>query len=171
MIMKKIFIISATSFSNYDLSSKIKKILDNNDVQCEIINLEDYNLPLFTAKDYKDNKESINNVIDDITKKIISSSGLIFCAPEYNGSIPPIVTNFIAWVSVSTDYWRDAFNNKIGLIASSSGGDAVKYYNAMKSQLEHLGVVVLPRPIIVSSNKSFKGDSAEKILLQLRNLL
>ena len=169
--MKKISIVSATSFSNYDLSCKIKKIIEKNDFQCEIINLEDYCLPLFIAKNYKDSKESVSDVIDDITKKIIGSSGLIFCAPEYNGSIPPIVTNFIAWVSVSTDYWRDAFNNKIGLIASSSGGDAVRYYNAMKSQLEHLGVVVLPRPIIVSSNKSFKSDSAEKILLQLRNLL
>ena len=169
--MKKISIISATSFSNYELSSQLKKIIDTIDVECEIVNLEDYNLPLFTAKDYKDNKEKVVNTIDKITKEIVSSSGIIFCAPEYNGSIPPIVTNFIAWVSVSTDYWRDAFNNKIGLIASSSGGDAVKYSNAMKSQLEHLGVVVLPRPIIVSSNKSFKSDLAEKILLQLRNLL
>ena len=169
--MKKILIISATSFSNYDLSLKIKELIDKTNVKAEIINLEEYNLPLFTAKTYKENKNNINDMVDDITKKFIRSSGLIFCAPEYNGSIPPIITNCIAWISVSTDYWRDAFKDKIGLIASSSGGEGVKYNISMKNQLEHLGVIIIPRFVSISSNKSFNSKSTEKILLQFTNLL
>ena len=169
--MKEVIIISATSFSNYDLSLKIKNILEKINIKCEIINLEEYDLPLFTANNFKENKNNISLKIDRITKKFIKSSGLIFCSPEYNGSIPPIVTNCIAWISVATDYWRDAFINKIGLIASSSGGDAVKYNTAMKNQLEHLGAIVFPRIINVSSNKSFNPKSTKKILLDFTNLL
>ena len=169
--MKQALIISATSFSNYDLSINIKKILENFSVDCEILNLESYDLPLFTAKTYKDDKKKIRQKTSEITEKFINATGIIFCAPEYNGSIPPIITNCIAWISVSTDYWRDSFNNKFGLIASSSGGEAMKYNTAMKNQLEHLGVIVLPRVINISSTKSFNVTSAEKILLKFANLL
>jgi len=169
--MNKILIISATSFTNHELSLKIQSLLEKYNADSEIVNLEDYSLPLFTAKDYKENKNNINDIISRLTKKFIKSDGLVFCAPEYNGSIPPIVTNCIAWISVSTDYWRDAFKDKIGLIATSSGGNAAKYCIAMKNQLEHLGVVVMPRTINVTSNESINSPSAEKILLQFSNLL
>tara|TARA_Y100000590_G_scaffold409771_1_gene502244 strand:+ start:2977 stop:3486 length:510 start_codon:yes stop_codon:yes gene_type:complete len=169
--MKNTLIISATSFSNYDLSEKIQKILKQINVNSDIINLEDYNLPLFLAKDYKDKINNVEPVINEILKKFIKASGIIICAPEYNGSIPPIITNFIAWLSVSTDNWRDAFSGKIGIVASSSGGDATKYIISMKNQLEHLGVVTIPRNINISSKYQLNVESAKKILVQFANLL
>ena len=126
--MHKILIVSATSGSNLRLAKRLEKSLD---IEKEIVNLEDFIMPLYTPKVGKVNDEKIK----DLCSKFSQSNGLIFCAPEYNGSIPPIITNAIAWMSVSTDYWRDAFNNKIGLIASSSGGPAIKYQIAMKNQL------------------------------------
>ena len=111
--MKKILIISATSYTNLDLSKNIKLILDELNINSQIINLENYDFPLFTASTFKQEKGS--KEIKEITDQFIESSGLIFCSPEYNGSIPPIVTNLIAWISVSTDYWKDGFKNKICL--------------------------------------------------------
>ncbi len=169
--MKKVLIISATSFSNYDLSIKIQNILEKHSVNCNVLNLETYDLPLFKAETYESQKSVIKDSVDEIVSKLIDSKGLIFCAPEYNGSIPPIITNFIAWISVTTDHWRDGFKDKFGLVASSSGGEAIKYNIAMKNQLEHLGVVVLPRSINVSSNKPFNHTTVEKILLKFANLL
>ena len=58
-------------------------------------------------------KEENFDTINKLTNAFIESSGLIICAPEYNGSIPPIITNMIAWISVSTDNWRDGFNKKV----------------------------------------------------------
>ena len=47
--MKKLLIISATPFSNLDLSEEIKGYLEKKpNLSCEIISLEDLNLPLFT---------------------------------------------------------------------------------------------------------------------------
>ena len=47
--MKKLLIVSATPFSNFDLSEQIKVYLEKkSDLSCQIISLEDLNLPLFT---------------------------------------------------------------------------------------------------------------------------
>ena len=169
--MTKITIISATSSTNYDLSKKIFKILNDLDISSEIINAEDYRLPLFIASEYENKKKENFNIIDELTNKFIGSSGLIICSPEYNGSIPPIITNMIAWISVSTDHWRDGFNKKVSLIAASSSGDAAKYHIAMKNQLEHLGSVVMPRGIHISQSNPFSEESAEKILKHFIKLL
>ena len=46
----------------------------------------------------------------------------VICAPEYNGSIPPILSNFIAWLSISGDDFRNLFNGQPIAIATFSGG-------------------------------------------------
>ena len=169
--MKKVVIISATSATNLDLSDKLLNILDELDISSEIINAEEHVLPMFVASAYESQKKEYFKTIDFLTKKLIESSGIIICAPEYNGSIPPIITNMIAWISVSTDYWRDGFNKKISLISSSSGGGGAKYFVAMKNQLEHLGSVVMPRGIQISSSNPLNEESAKKILKHFINLL
>jgi len=168
--MKKILILSATGNTNYTLAKNILKII-NDKTNVELKNLEEFNLPIFYSSTYEKNKVKYFNEIELLTKMMTNADGLIFCSPEYNGSIPPIVTNAIAWISVTTDYWRDGFNNKVGLIATSSGGNASKLVIALKNQLEHLGMVVMPRSINVSSNSKFNLESAEKILAQFIKLI
>lgn len=169
--MKKILIISATSGKNYSLAKNINSIINEQKLLVEIENLEEYNIPLFYASNYNDAKSSVSQKISVLVKKLIDADGIIFCAPEYNGSIPPIVVNMISWISVSTPNWRDGFVNKISLVASNSGGSAVKYNTAMKNQLEHLGSVVYPRFICVNDKDTFNFDSVKKILKDFINLL
>ncbi|MBI72036.1 MAG: hypothetical protein CMG61_01020 [Candidatus Marinimicrobia bacterium] len=170
--MKKILLISATSKTNYDLSKELKKLLVNDfsGIDVKIISLEDYELPLYTAKNSTLNdKKSLNN-IRTITDYLVESDGVIFAGPEYNGSIPPILVNTITWISTTTEYWRDAFLNKIGLIVTSSGGGGNKFLLTLKIQLEHLGMVVMPRNITINNSSPLKKDSAKKILKQFVNL-
>ena len=170
--MKKILLISATSKTNYDLSKELKKLLvtDFSGIDVKIISLEDYELPLYTAKNSTLNdKKSLNN-IRTITDYLVESDGVIFAGPEYNGSIPPILVNTITWISTTTEYWRDAFLNKIGLIVTSSGGGGNKFLLTLKIQLEHLGMVVMPRNITINNSSPLKKDSAKKILKQFVNL-
>jgi len=169
--MKNVIILTATKNSNYSLGENLSKLIKQNQYEVVLSCLEDFDLPLFVASDYEELKQKHLNDIKKVTDLLVKADGVIICAPEYNGSIPPIITNTIAWISVTTEYWRDAFANKIGLIASSSGGPAVKYNTAMKNQLEHLGMVVVPRIINVSSSNPLKKDSASKILKQFLNLI
>ena len=47
--MKKLLIISSTKKSNFDLSIRIKDYLQSKDQMiCEVISLEDFELPLYT---------------------------------------------------------------------------------------------------------------------------
>ena len=66
------------------------------------------------TNEYKD-------TIEILTKLFINHAGIIICGPEYNGSTAPIITNSIAWISCSTDYWKDAFKNKIALSCPGEG--------------------------------------------------
>ena len=104
-------------------------------------------------------------------KKIIKSEGFIICAPEYNGSIPPVLTNIISWLSVMGGDWRLVFNGKVGLLATHSGGGGNNLLQSLRIQLNHLGILVLPRSIIVNNKIQFDINSAEEKVKQLIELL
>ena len=149
--MKKILIVSVTAGNNLILAKRINELFE---LKTEIIILEDYQLPLYTGKVKLKNR----TMIEDLCGKVIEASGFVFCGPEYNGGSAPILTNAITWISVSTDYWRDAFSDKIGLIATHSGGNGSSFLSTFRQQLEFLGVVVYPRSIIVNKNREFNID-------------
>ncbi|MFL3008288.1 MAG: NADPH-dependent FMN reductase [Candidatus Neomarinimicrobiota bacterium] len=161
--MKKILIVSVTAGNNLILAKRINELFE---VKTEIIILEDYQLPLYTGKVKLKNQ----TMIEDLCRKVIEASGFVFCGPEYNGGSAPILTNVITWISVSTDYWRDAFSDKIGLIATHSGGNGSSFLSTFRQQLEFLGVVVYPRSIIVNKNREFDIDSSKKIIEKFQNL-
>ena len=155
--MKKILIVSATSGNNLSLANDIGKLLR---IDNEVISLEDYELPLYTGKVKIDNQTIINK----LCKKVIEASGFVFCGPEYNGGSTPILINAITWISVTTDHWRNAFLDKIGLIATHSGGDGSSFLATFRQQLEFMGVVVFPRSIKLNKNQDFNEESIKKIL-------
>ena len=162
--MSKVLIISATKGSNFVLSKNLGALLN---CKNKIITLEDFVMPLYTPE--SDNYDK--SVLKTLSEEFISSDGLIFCAPEYNGGSPPILTNTITWLSVSTSNWRDAFLNKKTLIASHSGGAGFRFLSTFRVQLEHLGAVVYPRNIIVNNSQKFSKHSAQKVLNGFMDLL
>tara|TARA_B100000902_G_scaffold5098_1_gene6563 strand:+ start:630 stop:1118 length:489 start_codon:yes stop_codon:yes gene_type:complete len=162
--MKKILIVSATSGNNLDLANDIRKLLS---IDNEVISLEDYELPLYTGKVKIDNQTIINK----LCKKVIEASGFIFCGPEYNGGSTPMLINAITWISVTTDHWRDSFSDKIGLIATHSGGGGSSFLSTFRQQLEFMGVVVYPRSIKVNKSKEFNAESSKKIITSFEKLL
>ena len=167
--MKNILIVSATLKSNYKLAKQLKKLIDK-EANVTVISLENYDLPVYTEKAFDKYIKSNQNTIKKLTKHFIDNQGIIICAPEYNGSTPPIVNNAIAWISTTTKYWRDAFNNKIALIATNSGGPGTKYITIMKLQMEHLGCIVMPRSISANESNPLNIESTKKILKKFIDL-
>ena len=168
--MKNILIVSATLKSNYKLAKQLKKLIDQ-EANVTVISLENYDLPVYTEKVFDKNIKSYQSTIEELTKYFKNNQGIIICAPEYNGSTPPIVNNAIAWISTTTKYWRDAFNDKIALIATSSGGPGTKYTTIMKLQMEHLGCIVMPRPISANKSNPLNIESTKKILKKFIDLM
>ena len=168
--MKNILIVSATLKNNYKLAEQLKKII-NKEANVTLISLEDYELPIYTEKAFDKYVKSNQNTIEKLTKYFINNQGIIICAPEYNGSTPPIINNAIAWISTTTKYWRDAFSDKIALIATCSGGPGTKYTTIMKLQMEHLGCVVMPRSISANKSNPLNLESTKKILKKFIDLV
>ena len=166
--MKKILIISATSRNNLILAKSIYTTCNNLNINTELIDLEEYNIPLYTPIEQD---KSIPILMDSIIEKFIEASGFIICAPEYNGSIPPVLTNIIAWLSVMVNDWRRVFNGKVGLMATHSGGGGNNLLQSLRIQLNHLGTLVLPRAIVVNSKIKFDTNSAKVKIEQLLKLL
>ena len=133
------------------------------------------NAPLDAIKAVADGEEvkadEIHKGIIELGQKFKYADGLIFCAPEYNGGSPPILTNAITWLSVITDNFRELFSNKKALIGTYSGGAGARFLSTFRIQLEHLGVIVFPRTIMVNNSKPFNEKSTKSILDDFIKLL
>ncbi|MCB9063010.1 MAG: NAD(P)H-dependent oxidoreductase [Halobacteriovoraceae bacterium] len=162
--MSKLLIISATKGSNLELSKKICKTAEKIFHSTEVISLEDFKIPLYTPLE---ENNGINEDVLHLYEKLRECSSIVLCAPEYNGNIPPIVNNAICWISRASENWREAFNGKTAVIATSSGGTGFKFQLSMRMQLEHLGCVVLPRTVAVGGGKEYNAKSCEGIMKQL----
>lgn len=165
-----ILIISATKGTNYQLGQDLQKMSSKIGFDAQLISLEDYSMPLYIPSEEESN--GVPDQAHELAKLFKKANALVFCAPEYNGSIPPIFNNSIAWVSrTDSSDWRSSFNGKFCVVATRSGGGGNKVLSAMKGMLEHLGSVVLPRMILTTTSSPLKEESAVAILTQLKNCI
>ncbi len=165
--MSSILLVSATKGNNYKLAESLKVLCDELSVAAKVISLEDYPLPLYTpaAEGQGVPTEALN-----LARELSSARAVVWLSPEYNGTMAPIMNNAIAWVSRSSEDWRAAFNGKFTVVGTHSGGGGTKVLEAMRSQLQHLGAIVLPRTILTTFQKALNQDSGKGILTQLSAL-
>ena len=165
--MKKILIISSTNNSNFELSNEIKSYFDKKEgVLSEVISLEKYKLPLYTPtleNDFETSK-SFPEQIQTLRDTLLNSEAIIWCSPEYNGGVPPILTNCIAWISRATINWKDAFSEKKMLVCSSSGGNGKSFVKSFKLQLQYLGSYVSKNSIIKTKKNNYDVNIFEETL-------
>lgn len=166
--MSKIGILVASSNNNQKLALKLQEIATELKYNTEIINLVDYDLPLYST--VEEEKNGVPESVLDLATKIIDLKAFIIVAPEYNGVMPPVLNNAMAWTSRATKNWRDAFNNKIVALATHSGGGGQKGLQAMRIMFQHLGANILAREILTSYEKPLNEDSAKEILNSLEKL-
>ena len=167
--MKNLLIISSTKNSNFQLSQEIKSFFDKKEsISSSIISLEEFDLPLFKPS-LEENFKKNNSFPIDIEKvknKILSSDAIIWCSPEYNGGVSPILTNVIAWISRATDDWKDGFKDKHSLICTSSGGNGLNFVKGFSLQLNYLGSHVMEESIVKTNKKEIDICEFESILLK-----
>ncbi len=165
--MKKLLIVSSTKNSNLELSNKIEDFLGNkNELSCKVVSLEDFRLPLYTPTleiEYK-NKDSFPENIEKVKNLICDSNALIWCSPEYNGGISPIVTNAIAWISRATKDWKEGFKEKNSLICTSSGGNGKNFIKGFRIQLDYLGSSVFDKSLVKTNAKDIDDNEFISVL-------
>ena len=165
---KEIIIISASCGKNLELSQKFLEKSTELRISSEILDLTTLDIPLFNPRIHSN--ENIPVKILEIKEKLFATEKWIICAPEYNGSIPPILTNFIAWLSISGDDFRNLFNGQPIAIATFSGGVGLELLTSLRIQLVHLGSQVLGRQLFSSFSKPIDSKTIEDIIQRLSQM-
>lgn len=166
--MTKIGILIASSNNNQKLGLKLQELALKEGCEVELINLVDLRLPLYSTVEEEEN--GIPETVLDLATKILELKAFIIVAPEYNGVMPPVLNNAMAWTSRATKDWRDAFNEKIVGLATHSGGGGAKGLQAMRIQFQHLGANILAREILTTYEKSLNEETAIGMIKSLIRL-
>ncbi len=163
--MSNIIIFLASQYQNKLLGDKIAAEIQSHNQSVDVIDLVELNLPLYSSK--SESEDGIPTVINDLFNRCSKSKGFVFVAPEYNGGIPPVLTNVIAWLSVTGKSWRDAFNTKVAGIATFSGGGGMQLIMGLRSQLAYLGLTVIGLPLHTNYKKPLNETDLESFAKQL----
>ncbi len=170
MSNKKLLVITASNGENLKLAERFVSIGRKLNFSCELLDLTESknDLPIFNPR--HNSKDDAPKNLKSINTQMETFSHWVICAPEYNGSIPPILTNTIAWLSVQGKDFRSLFNERPIAIASFSGGGCMELLLSMRIQLTHLGALVLGRQLATNKSKKAEDESINNILKQLLKL-
>ena len=170
MSNKKLLVITASNGENLKLAQRFVKAGKKLNHSCKLLDLTtlEHDLPIFNPRHNSKDKAPAN--LESINLQMEHHSHWVICAPEYNGSIPPILTNTIAWLSVQGKDFRSLFNERPIAIASFSGGGCMELLLSMRIQLTHLGALVLGRQLTSNKSKIAEDKSINEILNQLLQL-
>lgn len=159
--MKSISIVVGSNGNNLKLANSISELLIKKNVIVNIIDITSLNLPLYTNISHK---EGVPAEIEVQKKLLEGTSHLIFLAPEYNGGLPPVLTNYFAWLSVSGKDWRESFNGKKAIIGTHSGSGGLHALMALRVQLAYIGVNVQGRQIHTHFKKELNVEVCDSLL-------
>ena len=164
-----LLICTATHNQNLRLAERALERANAMGIHAELIDLSTQSLPLYSS--LSDQKNPQDEVINPLIERFKAATAFFFCAPEYNGSIPPTFTNAITWLSVASDDFRLLFNNKPAVIATHSGGGGQKLLISMRIMLSHLGVNVLGRELSAKGKDPVAQTSIDDALARLKPLI
>lgn len=150
--------------TNKMLAEMTRDALAAKNIDATIINLNGLNLPLYTSDN--DSAHGVPQAVADLLPTLQNSRGFIAICPEYNGSVPPVFNNFIAWVSRSSKNWRECFNGKGAAVMSFSGAGS-NVLQILRLQLSYIGLNVVGRQLLASEGKPPRPESIEAIIDEL----
>ncbi len=162
---KKLLIITASNGENLKLGQRFESLGKELNISPELIDLTSLDLALFSPQQFS--KSGIPSEIKSLHDQMLSNPYWVICSPEYNGSIPPVLTNAIAWLSVQENNFRSLFNGRPIAIASFSGGGCMELLITLRIQLTHLGAQVVGRHLASNKNNPAKDESIKDILQRL----
>lgn len=116
-----------------------------------VIDLRDYPLPLYDGD--LEAEHGLPEHAVRIKELFLAHQGLLIAAPEYNGSITPVLKNAIDWVSRpgAGEKPLQCFDGKVAALMSTSPGGlgGLRGLAAVRSILGGIRVLVLPQQVAV----------------------
>ncbi|MCH1540677.1 MAG: NAD(P)H-dependent oxidoreductase [Candidatus Poseidonia sp.] len=163
--MASLLFLMASDGKNLELASQISVLAEGEGHHVSFVSLCDQDFPLFTPlkESQTPSVEGLHRLIERMEK---ADAWWVF-APEYNGSMPPVLNNTIAWLSREGDDFRRLFRYKRVALASHSGGGGHHCIMAMREQFSFIGCNVLGRNIVVNKSRPYNPETAKDMLSAL----
>lgn len=162
-----VLVIAASNGHNLQLAERFAAATRLQDHSAAVLDLTTINLPLFTARA---RVAGTPPALAALEAQLAASPRWVICSPEYNGSIPPVLTSAIAWLSVQGSDFRTLFNCRPVVIATHSAGAGYGVLTAMRLQLAHLGAHVVGRQLSSNNDNPAKDDSIAELITRLHQL-
>ena len=160
-----LLVVTASNGENLKLAKRFVQSSKELGAKPELLDLTTLELPLYNPRSHK--SEGIPSSTNALREQMASVPRWVICAPEYNGSIPPVLTSAIAWLSVEGDDFRHLFNGRPIAIASFSGGGGMEVLLSMRIQLTHLGAQVVGRQLMSNYEKPAKDETIKDLIIRL----
>ncbi len=165
---KSILVITASNGENLKLAHRFLQISSELNVTAELLDLTSLELPLYNPRTHA--QSGIPATAKQLNADMSSIPRWIICAPEYNGSIPPVFTSALAWLSVQGDDFRNLFNGRPIGMATFSGGGGMELLISLRIQLTHLGAQVVGRQLLSNNNKPAEDDSIRDLVKRIMEM-
>ena len=160
-----LLVITASNGENLKLAKRFIEISKELGAIPELLDFTCLDLPLYNPRVHAAN--GIPSLAKSLSNQMKAIPRWVICAPEYNGSIPPVFTSALAWLSVQETDFRDLFNGRPIAMATFSGGGGMELLLSMRIQLTHLGAQVVGRQLMSNNNKPAKDESIKDLLQRL----
>lgn len=162
-----VLVIAASNGHNLQLAERFAAAARQQGQSAAVLDLTTINLPLFTPRAQV---AGTPPVLAALEAQLAAAPRWVICSPEYNGSIPPVLTSAIAWLSVQGSDFRALFNERPVVIATYSGGGGHTVLTALRLQLAHLGAQVVGRQLVSNRSHPAADDSIADLIRRLRQL-
>jgi chromate reductase len=162
-----VLVIAASNGENLKLAERFAHAAEVVGRSAGVLDLTALDLPLFTPRALA---AGTPPALAGLQAHLQAAPRWVICAPEYNGSIPPVLTSAIAWLSVQGDDFRALFNGRPVVIATHSGGGGHTVLTALRLQLAHLGAHVVGRQLVSNKSHPAKDDSIADLITRLQHL-
>jgi len=162
-----VLVITASNGENLMLADRFVSAARDLGQRAAVLDLTSVDLPLFTPRAMAAGTPA---GLADLEAQLSAAPRWLICTPEYNGSIPPVLTNAIAWLSVQGNDFRALFNGRPIAMATRSGGGGHTVLAALRLQLAHLGAHVVGRQLVSNSTHPAKDDTITDLLQRLQRL-
>ena len=162
-----VLVIAASNGHNLQLAERFAAAARQQGQSAAVLDLTTIPVPLFTPRAQV---AGTPPVLAALEAQLAAAPRWVICSPEYNGSIPPVLTSAIAWLSVQGSDFRALFNCRPVVIATHSGGAGYGVLTAMRLQLAHLGAHVVGRQLSSNSDNPAKDDSIAELITRLHQI-
>ena len=162
--MADVLVLAASNGENLKLAERFAATARSQGSSAEVLDLTAVDLPLYSPRAQELGTPA---ALAALEQQLMATPRWVICAPEYNGSIPPSLTNAIAWLSVQGNDFRALFNGRPVAMATFSGGGGMELLVSLRLQLTHLGAQVVGRQLLSNHAKPPKDDSIQDLLHRL----